>query len=548
MSNYEIILILIIFILIAVVIYKNKKLVLETKKRKEIEDRLENETKKSDELLSVIPVPILITDKETRKIVFANDYSSVQYKIPKEELVGMSITDIYTSEDQGDEILHAMSFGIPLINFETKYKLLSGEEINALLSLVSIEYDNRPARMGSITDITDLKETQNELREEKDKALKAERAKSEFLANMSHEIRTPLNAILGFVGLLKDNEKDIEKLKYLTTVDDSSKSLLEIINDILDFSKIDSGKIDIERVDFDTFKEFETVAALFKAKFEEKDIDFGIDLDSKVPKYLNSDIQKLRQVISNLLSNAVKFTPHGKSVVLKIDFSDKKLYVEVRDEGIGIPKNVQANIFNAFSQADSSTTRKFGGTGLGLSISSSFIKLLGGKIKLESQENIGSKFYFSIPVEIGKEIINESETIVTFDLKGNILIVEDNKANQMFMKVILNKMKLDFDIACDGFEAVEAFVYSHTNEESEKYDAILMDENMPNMNGIEATKHILEYEKLHEIKHTPIIALTANALKGDRDKFLEAGMDEYLTKPIDKKELAKVLGAFLHVT
>ena len=367
------------------------------------------------------------------------------------------------------------------------------------------------------------------------RANEATAAKSMFLANMSHEIRTPLNAILGFVSLLKDSETDKERLKYLTTVDKSSQSLLQIINDILDFSKIESGKFAVEKTDFDTKEEFETLGELFKARTEEKNINFIVNISGKLPRFLNSDIQKIRQIVSNLLSNAVKFTHEGKSIELNIDYKDEdnELVVKVKDEGIGISKENQQSIFKPFSQEDAATTRKYGGTGLGLSISVAFVKMLGGELKLQSVIGKGSTFYFSIPVEIGAEVKGKEEKR-DIELKGHILLVEDNKANQMFMKVILKKLNLTFDIANDGLEAVEKF-------KENRYDAVLMDENMPNMNGIEAAKKILEIERERDLKHTPIIALTANALKGDRERFLEAGMDEYLSKPVDKVKLSIVL-------
>ena len=368
---------------------------------------------------------------------------------------------------------------------------------------------------------------------------KANNAKSEFLANMSHEIRTPLNAIMGFIELLKEKEEDKEKQKYLNIVNSSSKNLLELMNEILDFSKIESGKFEIDNNDFNTYEEFKVIKRLFKAKADEKNIHLSVSYN-ELPKYLNSDILRIKQVISNLISNAIKFTPKDKNIFLDIEYSNEKLNVFVKDEGIGISKEYQNNIFEAFTQEDSSTTRKYGGTGLGLTISHRIVKLLGGELKLKSEVDVGSEFYFSIPVELGKNIVKdeENEKIIDFN-KKNILLVEDNMANQMFMKVILKKMNINFDIASDGLEAVEMF-------KQEKYDAILMDENMPNMGGIEATKHILEYEKENNIIHTPIIALTANALKGDRERFLSSGMDEYLTKPLDRKRLSKVLSGFFN--
>ena len=377
--------------------------------------------------------------------------------------------------------------------------------------------------------ILELKETHEEL--------SASRAKSEFLANMSHEIRTPLNAILGFIDLLKDKENDKEKLHYLNTIDKSSKNLLEIINDILDFSKIEKGKLSVEHLDFEPIKEFNVTKELFQAKCKEKNITLNTNFYN-LPNLLNGDILRIKQIINNLLSNSVKFTNKNKNIELNITYKNGFLTIFVKDEGIGIAKKYQDKIFNPFSQADNSTTRKYGGTGLGLTISYNLVKAMKGELKLKSELNIGSEFYFSIPLKIGKEIKKEKPQNITQELEGHILLVEDNKANQMFMKVILKKMGLKFDIANDGVEAIEAF-------EMSKYDCILMDENMPNMNGIEATKHILRYEKQNNLQHTPIIAVTANALKGDREKFLEAGMDEYITKPVNKKKLNELLEKFL---
>lgn len=274
-------------------------------------------------------------------------------------------------------------------------------------------------------------------------------------------------------------------------------------------------------------------------KLLKKNINLVLKIDKNMPEVLVTDHLRIKQVIANLIGNAVKFTKEGKNIYITIFYKKGYLFVSVKDEGIGIPKEKQKEIFDAFAQADSSTTRKYGGTGLGLAISSKLVEMLGGKLKLKSKVGKGSEFYFAIPVEIGKidKIDDFLEEEINFNNK-KVLVVEDNKANQMFMKILLKKMGLDFDIANDGVEAVEKY-------KQNRYDAILMDENMPNMNGIEATKKIREYEKENNLPHTPIIALTANAIKGDREKFLRAGMDEYLTKPINKKDLIKILSKFL---
>lgn len=371
------------------------------------------------------------------------------------------------------------------------------------------------------------------------KAKQASKSKSDFLANMSHEIRTPLNAILGFIDLLREKESDPEKLSYIQTVQSSSRTLLGIINDILDFSKIESNNLQIEKVDFNTYEELGTLADLFRAKASEKSVSLTVKMDANLPKALVSDPLRIKQVIANLLSNAIKFTPRNGRVELAIAYEEGHLIASVKDNGIGVPPEKQKAIFKAFSQAESSTTRKFGGTGLGLTISSKLVQMLGGELKLESKPGHGSRFYFSIPVEVGKYQSYDKKEDAEVEIKGRrILLVEDNKANQMFMSLILKKFGLIFDIANDGVEAVEIFRKNF-------YDLILMDENMPNLNGIEATKQILEIERSEKRTHTPIVALTANALKGDRERFLEAGMDEYMTKPVNKEKLLDMLNRFM---
>ncbi len=372
------------------------------------------------------------------------------------------------------------------------------------------------------------------------KAKQASKAKSDFLANMSHEIRTPLNAILGFIDLLQEKESDPEKLKYIRTIQSSSNTLLGIINDILDFSKIESNNLQIEKIDFNTYEEMSTLADLFRAKASEKSVSLTINMQKDMPKALISDPLRIKQVIANLLSNAIKFTPRNGRVELAIGYKDGHFIASVKDNGIGIPEEKQQDIFKAFSQAETSTTRKFGGTGLGLTISAKLVQMLGGELKLESKPGHGSRFFFSIPVEVGEyKSYKKQSAGESAQIQGRrILLVEDNKANQMFMSLILKKFGLIFDIANDGVEAVEKFRENY-------YDLILMDENMPNLNGIEATKQILEFEKSERRNHTPVIALTANALKGDRERFLEAGMDEYLTKPVNKEKLLEMFNRFI---
>lgn len=369
-------------------------------------------------------------------------------------------------------------------------------------------------------------------------AEKNSKSKSEFLANMSHEIRTPLNSITGFINLLKENEKDTQKLEYLSIVNSSSNNLLEIIHDILDFSKIENNDVLIELRVVDLKDELQLLEKSFKPKIDEKNLHFTMFIDEKLPTSVNIDIGKLKQIMINLIGNAIKFTSTNKSIEINVQYKSKRLFFSIYDEGIGIEKEKQKVIFEPFQQADSSTTRQYGGTGLGLTISSCLVEALGGILTVESTLDVGSKFFFDIPIEISQKVI-ENESLSSIEkLSGHILLVEDNKSNQAFMKVILKKMYLSYEIVNDGIEAVELY-------KTKKFDLILMDENMPNLSGTEATKQIRNIENKTNRGHVPIVALTANALIGDKAKFLSVGMDEYLTKPVNKKKLFNILKQFL---
>jgi signal transduction histidine kinase/CheY-like chemotaxis protein len=426
-------------------------------------------------------------------------------------------------------------------DIEFKTKEYTSYKVMAIIFVIfSFLYGSRILSKQILTNSKNIQNSRQEAEELAVKANFANQAKSDFLANMSHEIRTPLNAILGFIDILKEKESDPERLKYFQTVQNSSKSLLGIINDILDFSKIESGNLHVEKIDFNTYNEFNTIADLFRAKASEENVSLTVNIDPNMPSALISDPLRIKQVMANLLSNAIKFADRNGTVIFNIEYKNGFLNVSVRDNGIGIAKDKQESIFKAFSQAESSTTRKYGGTGLGLAISSKLISMLGGELKVESKLGEGSNFYFSIAVEIGK-YKNDNSKITTDNqsLKGkHILVVEDNKANQMFMSLILKKFGITFDIANNGVEAIDAYKKS-------SYDLIFMDENMPILNGIEATQTILMIEKHNNLKHTPIIALTANALKGDRERFIQAGLDEYLTKPINKEKLFEMMIQFI---
>ncbi|MCK4874710.1 MAG: response regulator, partial [Sulfurimonas sp.] len=317
-------------------------------------------------------------------------------------------------------------------------------------------------------------------------------------------------------------------------------------NDILDLSKIEGGKLLIENVVFRTRDPFTITTELFFEKAEEKNIKLQVKIDEKLPTNAFGDTTRIKQVYSNLLSNAIKFSSEDSKIDIDINFDkeNSKLICRVKDYGVGIaPDNIN-RIFSAFEQEDATTTRKFGGTGLGLSISKTLIDMMGGDLNVQSTLGEGSSFSFSLDVfsaaDASVELENDFEKTASDNtlLSGKVLLVEDNKSNKLLMDILLNKLGLEFVNADDGLEAIDAF-------KKETFSLILMDENMPNMNGIEATKHIREIETEEKLSRTPIIAVSASAFKEDKERFLSVGMDDYVAKPIDHKELERVLRKYL---
>ena len=521
----------------------------------------------------------------------------------------------------------------------------NNERIYSVKSRQVVYDDETTYVIHTFNDITELERA-------KQKAQQAEAAQAMFLANMSHEIRTPMNGILGFAELLQNTELSDTQKKYVDIINSSTHTLLNIINDILDSSKIANNKIELENIKINPFVEFDTTFELLKSIAEQKSLIYIEQLDVKMFECIQSDSTRLRQIITNLLSNAIKFTPKNGQVlfqteVIKENNSFQTVRFRVSDTGIGIPQEKLEKIFKPFSQADDSTTRKFGGTGLGLSISANLVKVFGGELQVKSIEGEGTTFFFDLEFKkcnrstilkdllIGYEIIiveddkklvtntlestfesfhiqykhiskeddfakllKNNSIIFTLDIRTGmkirkilpreqiicitdkcnyehldcidltfdesfgshlynfllskmqnhtlmhkedtdlifvqnlkVLIAEDYDINRMLMESLLDKYpNISYEFAHDGEKAVEKATAS-------SYDMIFMDVNMPKMNGVDATKII----RLKEKKHIPIIALTANALKGDKERFLDAGMDDYIAKPIEVKELQRVL-------
>jgi PAS domain S-box-containing protein len=404
---------------------------------------------------------------------------------------------------------------------------------------ISAVYDQEGAIthfVAHMLDITFQKTKERELRLASMKARQADEAKSRFLAVMSHEIRTPMNAVLGIFELLNDTALDDNQQELIRTGRESGELLLSIINDILDFSKMEADKLKLEQVPFDLHQVLSQSTELLRNQAHQKDLSMILQIDDHLPRFAKGDPIRLRQILVNLINNAVKFTESGgvqvRTRVENNQGQTFRMFCEVQDTGIGIPRARQQNLFEEFSMVDQSHSRSAGGTGLGLAISKRLVQLMGGDIGIESLPNVGSVFRFHIelqganPDEVAQTTEPVGLAINTTDIR--ILLAEDNRANQRVIEAMLKKNGLAVDIVPDGYAALQAVSVK-------PYDLVLMDISMPRMDGIAATRAIRHL--VGPTAQTPIVAITAHSLSGDRDRFLSAGMNDYLSKPINKGEL-----------
>lgn len=430
-----------------------------------------------------------------------------------------------------------------------------------------VENGKTVAIVGAATDITERKKAENHLLKANRQleeaiahanqmALEAEQAnhaKGEFLANMSHEIRTPMNGIIGFTEMLLDTELNDEQKDFVRTIKQSGEGLLSLLDDILDFSKMEAGRLDLEEENFSPGKQARLVCELIRPKVKERPVEILWRIGNDVPDYVIGDPVRFRQVLLNLMGNAVKFTHSGK-IELSIDMIDQdhhrvKLRTSIRDTGIGIPEDKIKTIFDTFQQADGSTTRRYGGTGLGLSICKQIVEIMGGEIWAESKPGPGSIFHFTAwlatptekdgrfePKEQG---INASHHLIQKDAEHpvRILVAEDNHVNQKLAKTLLSKAGHQVELANNGLEAFEIFTKTPNG-----FDLIFMDIQMPEMDGMNATRAIRD----GGFDSIPIVAMTAHAMKGDHEKCLEAGMNDYIRKPIKREFMFGMIEKWVH--
>ena len=427
------------------------------------------------------------------------------------------------------------------------------------------EQEMRKASHSEAIDAIVCEREQRRLKEQENAALEelvdateaATRAKSEFLANASHELRTPLTAILGFADLLYADISDEQREEHVQTIRRNGRLLLEMVNDVLDLSKLEAGKMTVELLPCSPFEIVQELVSLMEIRAEQSELRLVIDYRFPIPETIQADPVRLRQILLNLMGNAIKFTEDGE-VRVTLAFSGPsdsapRMHFEVSDTGVGITPEAIERLFDPFSQADTSTTRRFGGTGLGLAISERLATMLGGRIDVTSTLGEGSTFTLSIdpgpledvpmltqpPASTYREDETESEINAPREpLHGRVLLAEDGRDNQRLIGFILKKAGLQVDLAENGKIAVENA--DRSIAEGEPYDLILMDMQMPEMDGYEATRHLRETGW-----EGPIIALTAHAMTGDRTKCLEAGCDDYLTKPIDRKSFFRVVDRYL---
>ena len=515
-----------------------------------------------------IDIGIIALD-ENKNIVIWNNWLKNKSGLSLDVVSGKTIEEVFPNVS-GTRITaaieHAYQFGAPAIisNIFNSSPLPlyndNKEKITQLINVIPVYHEQRQGCILQINDVSasvdrekalelqvkERKSIENELRTTLAELEKVSNIKSNFLASMSHEIRTPMNGIIGMTRMLKGTSLDKEQEEYLGIIDESVHGLLSVINDILDFSKIEAGKIELEESIFNLSELINNNINLLKPTATNKNLQIKTVFDSSLKKTYLGDSTRINQILLNLMSNAIKFTETG-SITLTItgngyNNQHPSIKFSVKDTGTGIEEDKLSTLFDLFTQADSSTTRKYGGTGLGLAICKKLVELMKGTIEVHSTPGVGSEFWFTVSLgEASKAVknitnITDVEDLAITAFSGKVLLVEDVVVNQIIAKSILTRLGFDVDISNNGKEAIEAV-------KKASYVLIFMDCQMPVMDGYDATRAIRNLETTH---HTPIIALTALAMKGDSEKCYQAGMDDYISKPYEVNDIVSCVKKWIN--
>jgi PAS domain S-box-containing protein len=493
------------------------------------------------------PQPMIAYEEDTLEIVAVSNAAVADYGYTREEFLTMKINDLHPPEDvpalmRHFESMRRRSRAGFTTGWQTRHQYKNGTIIDVEVSSDDVMLRGRKCRMALCQDVTVRNRATAELAVARDQAIEASNTKSAFLANVSHEIRTPMNGVLGMNELLLDTELDGEQRELAQQVARSGEHMLAIINDILDISKIETGQLELDLTDFSLHDTLEQACALGGITARTKNVGFSLEIDDDVPRHVHGDGGRLRQIVLNLVANAVKFTTDGEVAVqvscLEQTERSARLRIAVRDDGIGIDPGRLEHMFEPFTQADVSTTRKYGGTGLGLAIARELTELMDGTIGAESDIGRGSTFWVEFELELATESAGEVIAPVSdrpVELPEDapiVLVVDDTPVNQIVAVRALQRCGCRSDVVGDGHEALLAISRS-------RYDAVLMDCQMPEMDGYAATTELRQREAGG--RRMPVIAMTASAMKGDFERCMAHGMDDFVSKPLRHNALDKVL-------